>query len=221
MTQNIQGKISLVVTTYLAVNHLALVMRSLADLRERVEQIVIVGDGSRESTRELIDDFRNQITVPVVFCWQPDKGFRLARSRNLGLLKITSRWVIYLDGDCMIPSDFIDRVKSLLEPNSLIVGSRKLLSEYSTQCLFELNNSKPERVRLQPFFSGRKFWSVPLGFLRIWPGRGAKSVRGFLMIFEAEMAKLIGGFDETFWHSFTNYWIRTSTIVILARTCLL
>lgn len=71
-------------------------------------EIILVDDGS---TRGQIDDYlktiraiESETDLDIKFVTQPDKGFRLARSRNNGLKLANGNIIIMLDGD-VIPNN--------------------------------------------------------------------------------------------------------------------
>ena len=156
------------------------------------QQILICDDGSTPSTKNIIDVFQNHL--PLVHCWQPDTGFRAARCRNLGLLKLSSDYLILIDGDCVLPPAFLESHLALKQPNKIIAGSRNLLSE-SESAKFLKSVSGDER---QNAFVGRKFYRLNLGILRdIWKKKWT-SVRTCNMSLYSRRILAVGGFDQNY-----------------------
>ncbi|WP_267875254.1 glycosyltransferase [Massilia sp. Dwa41.01b] len=101
--------------------------------------------------------------VPLRHVWQPDDGFRLAESRNNGILAATGDYIITLDGDCVPQRDFIAAHRKLAEPGYMVTGSRILLSQaFSARVLAEgidlqsLTLADKLRYRLQGAWARRR-----------------------------------------------------------------
>ena len=188
-------KISLVITTYNSPHFLDWCLGSVSWQTLLPFEVIIADDGSTTETQEIINKWRESLPCRLLHSFQPDDGFRLARSRNLAALKASGDWIVYIDGDCLMPQAFLERLSTLLARRRLIFGSRKLLSADET-CRFL--SSAPELKLVQSFFIGKKFWRIPLGFLRRVPPRSWKSVRGFLMALRRDDLCVLGGFDENY-----------------------
>jgi len=125
-------KVSLLVSTYNRPDSLNLVIKSVLSQSHLPDEVVIADDGSSDDTRKLIEKFSHNSTVKFVHSWQEDKGFRLARSRNLALAKISSEYVILIDGDMILHSSFIyDHLRNA-KKGFFLQGKRVLLSETLT-----------------------------------------------------------------------------------------
>lgn len=191
----IQVKISLIITTYNSPSYLDWVLASVCWQSILPSEVIVADDGSSVETSNLISKYCGIMKVPLVHSYQPDRGFRLSRSRNLAVSKARFDWVIFLDGDCILPIDFIESVMSLMDEQSIIFGSRKLLSDRDSQTLA---NRLPSYERLRSLFSGRKFLKLPLGILRRIPSRSWKAARGFMFCISRRNLLELGGFDENF-----------------------
>ena len=158
-------------------------------------EIIIADDGSNNSTSELIKSCSSLTDIPIIHSFQPDIGFRLARSRNLAALKARGDWIIFLDGDCVLPRNFVGSLARLARGDSVVIGSRKLLNVDVTRHLLECS---PSYRSMERHFSGRKFLRIPLGFLRRFPRRSWKNGRGFMVALCRKQFFRLEGFDETF-----------------------
>ena len=100
-------KISVIVATYNWPSALRLSLQSLMRQTAHNFEIVVADDGSRNETRELIERLTKSSPVPIIHSWQEDIGFSLARSRNQAVLKSHGDYLIFVDGDCIVPKDFV------------------------------------------------------------------------------------------------------------------
>ncbi len=101
--------LSLIVNTFQKPRHLALVLESIA-LQEGARgcfEAVVSDDGSTDETAAIVADFSAQAAFPVRFVSQPHDGFRLAAVRNRGARLATGDYLLFLDGDCILPRDHL------------------------------------------------------------------------------------------------------------------
>ena len=116
--------VALIVNTYQKPRHLALVLASIAaqtGVDGRFE-VIISDDGSTDGTAALVHDFAAQARFPVRFTSQPHDGFRLARTRNAGGRLTTSDYLLFLDGDCILPRDHVAAYLERRRPGRALLG---------------------------------------------------------------------------------------------------
>lgn len=100
---------SLVVNTYRKPRHLALVLESIAaqaGVAGRME-VIVADDGSDDDTAAVVAAFAARAPLPVRFTSEPHAGFRLARVRNRGASLARGDYLLFLDGDCILPRDHV------------------------------------------------------------------------------------------------------------------
>jgi len=188
-------KISVIVTTYNWPEALNAVLITLQHQMYQGFEVVIADDGSTTHTREMISDFKNQ-SFDLKHVWQEDLGFRAARVRNLGALKATGDILIFLDGDCLCPPNFIANHIKLNCSNHLVSGNRSLLTKQETQSILQ-NASNIESYK--NFFHQRfKLKQLPLGPLRDFTPRNWAKVRSCNMSITKRDFFKIDGFDESY-----------------------
>ena len=215
--------ISVIVSTYNWPAALNLSLLSLMRQSDHDFEIVIADDGSRQDTSNLISSFQKQSAINVIHSWQPDEGFRLAKSRNEAVKKSSGKYLIFIDGDCILPEYFIRRYKELLDENKVVVGPRVLLSECYTKEL--LNNSSSlcwesfdTWLGIYKLWKNRKCNSfltaanIPLGnMLRDrMAGKRWQQLRGCNWGVSREAFYAVGGQDE----SFTGWGLEDSDMAI-------
>ena len=126
-------KVSLITTTYNWPEALELSLLSALNQRVLPDEILIADDGSTDDTRKLIEKIAAFAPIPVIHCWQEDKGFRPATSRNKAIAKARGEYIILTDGDMVLQSRFVRDHLFCAAPGTYIQGSRVILSEERTQ----------------------------------------------------------------------------------------
>lgn len=100
-------KLSVIITTYNAPEWLGKVLTGFGHQSFPDFEIIIADDGSGEETKNLIDAFRKKISAPVVHVWQPDTGFNKCEILNKAIVKSSTDYLVFTDGDCIPHVDFM------------------------------------------------------------------------------------------------------------------
>lgn len=125
--------VSLIISTYNWPEALQLVLQSALQQKRMPEEIIIADDGSTQKTADCIRLFQKKSPIPIIHAWQEDNGFRAAKSRNNGVLNSRGDYLIFVDGDTILHTNFIADHLVLAEKNVFTVGSRVLLQAKETQ----------------------------------------------------------------------------------------
>ena len=205
----VSSDISLIVTTYRAPERLLWVLESVRWQTHKPKEVIVADDGSCVSTKHVVSEIREKLEVPLIHSWQPDIAFRLSRSRNLAASKATGDWLLFIDGDCVMPQDFIRKQCDLSSARHLVFGSRKLLRQSDTNKLLSV---RPALDLVLQFMCGRKFWKIPLGWFRSIPRRSWLNARGFHLAISRREFLRINGFDE----SYVSWGLEDSDFVVRA-----
>jgi len=144
--------IALIVNTYQKPRHLGLVLASIAaqtGVDGRFE-VIVSDDGSTDGTAALVRDFAAQARFPVRLTSQPHDGFRLARTRNAGARLTASDYLLFLDGDCILPSDHVAAYLSRRRPGRALLGYCARLPEDTSAHLREETLATTDLTGLAP-----------------------------------------------------------------------
>jgi glycosyltransferase involved in cell wall biosynthesis len=103
--------ISVILTTYQRPENLRRSLLSLAVQRgvEGRFELVVTDDGSTDNTADIVSDFASSVSFPVQFVTQEHDGFRAARVRNNGVRASSGRYIVFVDGDCVVPPYHVER----------------------------------------------------------------------------------------------------------------
>jgi glycosyltransferase involved in cell wall biosynthesis len=126
-------RIAVIVTTYNRPDALAAVLEGYLAQTDRDFEVLVADDGSTPGTAKVVQQFQVRAHFPIRHIWQEDEGFRAAAIRNRALAAATADYIIFTDGDCIPPADFVTQHRLLSEPGCFISGNRLLLSQAFTQ----------------------------------------------------------------------------------------
>lgn len=100
-------KISVIVSTYNAEEWLKKVLWGFNQQIFKNFEVVIADDGSKDSTRLLIEEFAEKVDYDIVHVWQEDDGFQKSRILNKAVKACRASYIIMTDGDCIPREDFV------------------------------------------------------------------------------------------------------------------
>lgn len=101
------------------------------------DEIIVAEDGAQAETAHVVHHFQRHTTIPIQHVSQEHKGFRVSAVRNKALAACTTRYVIFVDGDCLLPVYFVARHLQMAQPGYFVTGQRILLSRNYTQRLLD------------------------------------------------------------------------------------
>jgi glycosyltransferase involved in cell wall biosynthesis len=134
---------SILVTTFRRPRHLVLVLESIA-LQRRVPrdfEVVVTDDGSGDATADVVASFAATADFPVRFTTQPHEGFRLARVRNNAARAARGEYLMFLDGDCILPRGHLAAHRERRRRGLALLGHCARLSEETSRLLVPENLS--------------------------------------------------------------------------------
>lgn len=198
--------ISLIVTTYNWPEALTACLNSLQAQTDQDFEIIIADDGSTLETHAVIQDFQQKSPVPIQHVFHEDNGFRAGTIRNKAVAASSGRYLLFMDGDCLVLPSFIKRHRQLAESGYFVPGNRVLLSQsytarvldrhiplYSYSFLFFLGLRTQGRInRLRPLM----YWPFQKWRYRC-PWRWQQAMTCNLAIWKNDFMT-VNGFDEIF-----------------------
>lgn len=143
--------VSLIISVYSKVRFLNLVLAGVTRQTNKNFEIIIADDGSGEEMRQFINQSRQALPYEIKHIWHEDNGFRKNKILNEAIKSSTSDYLIFIDGDCIPHKNFIESHLEEKEHNSVLCGSRVMLSKNFSDSLslVGVQNSKVEKYSLQ------------------------------------------------------------------------
>ena len=106
-------ELSLIIPLYNRPEEIRELLESLCLQSDANFEVIVVEDGSSQKSDGIVDSFRDRLRIKYYFKDNSGPG----QSRNYGAERASGNYFIFLDSDCLIPSHYIDSVKSYLEAN--------------------------------------------------------------------------------------------------------
>jgi glycosyltransferase involved in cell wall biosynthesis len=130
----VRPQVSVVLSTYQRPSHLRRSLLSLAHQQgvDGQYEVVVTDDGSRDNTAEVAREFARTANFPVRYRTHEHRGFWLARCRNEGARASRCAYLVFSDGDCLFPPDFLAQHLRLRRPALACTGDRVRMDAKST-----------------------------------------------------------------------------------------
>lgn len=130
-------KISVVVSTYNAEEWLEKVLIGYSVQTYKDFELIIADDGSRPSTKELIDRYAANYPVPVRHLWHADEGYRRQEILNVAIVEAANEYIIMTDGDCIPRADFVEVHAKYAEKGKFLSGGYCKLTMKTSKAITE------------------------------------------------------------------------------------
>ncbi len=125
-------KASVVISFYQKIEYLKLVLAGFERQSEKDFEVIIADDGSNESVVKQIEDLSKQIPFRLIHVWQEDNGFRKNKILNEAVTITNSNYLIFVDGDCVPHSKFVEEHLYFSKKEICLTGRRVNLSQKFT-----------------------------------------------------------------------------------------
>ena len=130
---------SVIISVYNRFDYLSLVFAGLERQSLWDFEVVIADDGSDESFVDQLKNITPRLSFPLIHVRQDDKGFRKNKILNKAIVAANSDYLIFIDGDCVPHSEFLNEHSKYRKNNVCLTGRRVNLSEKITgQLSYEL-----------------------------------------------------------------------------------
>ena len=187
---------SLVTPTYNWPEALELLLLSILNQSVLPNEVLIADDGSRDNTKELIEDFQTKFPIPLIHIWHEDLQNRKPRIMNKAIAASKYDYIIEIDGDIIMNKHFIEDHLTFAKKNQYLFGSRVNIQERLLAKLFS------DKIINFTFFSEeikKRGRTIRIPFLMNFTksvDKRSRKLRGCNMSFWREDFIRINGFNE-------------------------
>lgn len=142
-------KVSVIIAVYKDVQALELIIESLRNQTYKNFEVIVAEDGESKEMKKFIDSVTD---LEIKHTTQEDLGIRKTRSLNNGILASTGDYLIFIDGDCIPYSTFIESHVQLSENATIVSGRRVNLGPKYSQKLRNKEIMPYNLEKLFPFY---------------------------------------------------------------------
>ena len=114
-------KVSLIVAVYKDIEALSLIVSALEEQTYKNFELVVAEDNNSLEMSKFIESVK---TISIKHTYQEDRGVRKSKSVNNAILKSSGQYLIFIDGDCVPYSTFIESHVTLAQNNTVLSGRR-------------------------------------------------------------------------------------------------
>ncbi len=124
-------EIALLISSYNRPQHLARALASVEVQQNRATdlEVVITDDGSDDETLAVVAEHAARARCAVKLTTHTHAAFQLARCRNEGVLVSRAPYLLFLDGDCILPPDHVEQHLRRRRTGTVMAGDCCRLSE--------------------------------------------------------------------------------------------
>ncbi|MFN3871863.1 MAG: glycosyltransferase [Ignavibacterium sp.] len=199
---------SVIISFYNKIDYLKLVLAGFEIQTYKNFEIIIADDGSEEKIVNEIESTSSDYPFRIKHIWQEDKGFRKNKILNQAILGSESDYLIFIDGDCVPHSHFVEGHIEYKSSGVALTGRRVNLSQRITNLLTpaKVKDRFPEKnfhLLIEDGLFGKSF-DVEKGlyfeskFLRKLFNRKSRGLLGCNFSLHKNDILDINGFDERY-----------------------
>ena len=177
-------------------------MASLALQREMEGrfEVVVVDDGSKDRTHDVVHQFARTANFPVKLTTHEHDGFRVSLCRNDGIRASVGSYILISDSDCLFPPHHLARHLAARKPGVIRAGNCYRLERDATEKL-TIDDVARETYRHRVSLTERyRVWRRWLSDVRYQlQGRPNKpKLFGFNIAVSRADLEAVNGFDEDY-----------------------
>jgi len=117
-------KVSVIIAVYKDIQALELILRSLSIQTYENFEVVIAEDGNFLKMYHYVKKARLIYSFDILHTTQEDSGVRKSKSQNNAIHASKGMYLVFIDGDCLVYSNFIQNHVLLSDENSIVTGRR-------------------------------------------------------------------------------------------------
>jgi glycosyltransferase involved in cell wall biosynthesis len=92
-------------------------------------EVVLADDGSGPRMAELVARWQGRFRHPILHAWHEDQGFRKTIIVNRAVSSSRGDYLVFIDGDCILPHRFLERHHLRRRPRQALSGRRVMMDQ--------------------------------------------------------------------------------------------
>jgi cellulose synthase/poly-beta-1,6-N-acetylglucosamine synthase-like glycosyltransferase len=145
-------RVSIIIAVYKDIESLNIIIEALKTQTYKNFEVIVAEDNNAQTMKDYIVSIKG---LEVKHTFQEDNGVRKSRSQNNGILASSGEYLIFLDGDIIPYTTFVQGHVELAQKGRVLAGRRVNLNEKLTQ-KFRNNSLLPIRLEKLYFIFGFK-----------------------------------------------------------------
>jgi len=125
-------KVSIIISVYKDLESLGLILESLINQTYKEFEIVVSEDGNSDEIKEFLKKYNN---INLVHSYHEDIGWRKNIALNNAVRKSSGEYLIFIDGDVIPYSNFIERHIQLSKKQEVLCGKRLELGSFFSKLI--------------------------------------------------------------------------------------
>ena len=123
-------EVSVIISYYKAFDNLKLILGGLQNQTDMRFEAIISEDDSNPETIDFLEDHRTDYGFPIIHvCQKEDLGFRKTMMLNKSIRASTTKFLIFIDGDCIPAKHFVQEYIRNASDGFIFWGRRVMLGE--------------------------------------------------------------------------------------------
>lgn len=118
-----QMEISLIISVYKNTLFLKAVLENLRYQTVKPDEVIVSEDGDSPEMREFLDSYESG-GLNIIHLTQADNGWRKNEALNRAIVTASGDYLIFIDGDCVLHTHFIQNHVRLADPKNILAGKR-------------------------------------------------------------------------------------------------
>lgn len=185
-----------------------MVLATIAQQRYLPNEIVVSEDGNFGPNAAVVAKWAGRLSVPLRHLKQRDDGNRKPLALNKAILASTGDYLIFVDGDCLLRSDFVQAHLRRANESAFLTGRRVELSPRATESLTQNEiesgylNGFPWRMYRDAIFGETRtlgrFFRTPFFLRELFRQNQIDDIRGCNFSVHKSALEKINGFGNDF-----------------------
>lgn len=192
-------KITVIISVYDKYDYLECVLNSLEKQSYKEFEVIIAEDCEKEQMKMKLNEWRKKYDFLIKHVFQEDIGFRKNKILNEALRNSDGKYIVIIDGDCIIHKEFLKNyMKYFSKGYEIVFGRRCEMSERLSKKILEKKGIYSIKL-LELLFPYSKAWTEAI-YLPFYKEIKKRKLRllGSNMGFTKEIIFRINGFNENY-----------------------